>query len=384
MPFHLYMNQAFANAHENRQFLAVLESLRQRFETDSSSFCLCLANVPLQNASGTARSQFDIILLTSSNIVILELKDMSGTLTGSLVDRNSVLVMVHPGGESSLLPAEQVFLQHNYLQTYFALEFQPRRQKPSKSKLRVDLIMAFSGPVLFQVTISNDQARKWLSFGSVQDLDSALNMLSKHDDFDLSLEEARQVASGKFGLVEVTPDSFLFRRESAAEHLKKALDYLLNRASQTETLRLLENHLGDYLGAQEIGELKSIRIQLHKIASEGKIDQELLNKFRLLLSNVQMGEIPSDLINAHFARLLIGRIQAYAARVVDAFKQVNGLGREQHGDIVSDLSEENNKLVGTLRQYESILQTIAMLSKTEIAEDLRRKIVSLTLLELLD
>ncbi len=378
------MNQAFGNAHENRQFLALLESLRQRFETDSSSFCLCLANVPLQNAAGTARSQFDTILLTSSNIVVLELKDMSGTLTGSLVDRNSVLVMEHPGGKSSSLPAEQVFLQHNYLQTYFALEFQPQRQKPSKSKLRVDLIMAFSGPVQFQATIPNDQARKWLSFGSVQNLDSALNMLSKHGDFDLSLEEARQVASGKFGLVEVTPDSFVMRRESAAEHLEKALDYLLVRATQTETLRLLEKHLGDYLSDQEIQELRSVRMQIHSAAADGKIDRELRERFRSLLSHVQAAEIPADLINAHFARLLLGRIQAYATRVTEAFKQVNSRDKEKSGDIVSDLIDENNRIVGILGRYQSVLQTQEMLSKTDVAEDFRNKVVALTLLELLD
>ena len=85
MPFYVYSGGNLDHKHESIQLLKILTPIRDHFR-DSQDYCFAFINAKYENSDKSR--QYDLILLEKSCISIIEMKDMSGNLSGSLFSIN--------------------------------------------------------------------------------------------------------------------------------------------------------------------------------------------------------------------------------------------------------------------------------------------------------
>lgn len=388
MSFHLYIQKPFGFRHETQQFDGILDFLRRHYDR-SKEYCYCIANVSFATKDNSRVGQYDIVLFHKNSIVIVEMKNKKGNISGSLNDyyENPPLKIEYYDGFQEELPIFQIEKEKKFLLNYLINDFGKKPNRPEGQKYRVDVLMVFGdGSDYSNVTIDPGRIGKWFSICTTSEFEKIYLTRNSEQPFSLTQADIKYIAFSLFNTHEADPQTYYIKQNSVKNYLSEVVDSLSVRSDPQSKLQLLNNRLYDELSEKEIGELQSLRKEVFEKILPEKQNPEW-KRYRELFSQIDIEPeilLEIDRVYAHWA---IDLITALVQELVEAFLAVKAKKDQYTSEIVmKSLIEHIQPYSILLGEYKALRDEVRHIDKDPIYKDaqIRKTIVTSALLRALD
>ena len=291
MPFYVYSGENLEHRHENIQLLKIINSVKDHYR-DSEEYCFALINPQFIN--NDIHRQYDLLLFEKSCISVIEMKNMSGNIHGTLIDDkgNSENLYIETDNANLFLSWDQICHQRSYLLNFMGRNFKKTRQMKEENMFRIDQYWIFNDPInTDNLVIKDPRYEKWLTITTIKDFYNSFFSAKKNHPFNLSEDDIRALAKSKFKL-KLRSINKLFTPLVPA--IKKLSNDLIELSDQDldEDFYTLKDEFNNQITKDEFEFLEDFMININTYFK----NQDKTNKLREILKKINISSSENKIL----------------------------------------------------------------------------------------